>query len=232
MSMGTVSHPVSEEEIVAVLDAADRGELTIAYDVQKSDTEHALAVWDHVYAGNVAFRLGNGWIVVVFNDCDEWDYIDSIILPDGAVVAAFYPCWTCGTPREKPCAHSHPRWADWEPRHLAMWIPEKRTRTVCPMEIPDCICLIEGASRDMHGKRPVKCATCGGETGIHKAGCPSMDTRLVFGALNPNGEEPIDPKANYIDVKVVRTPEGFTVCFGEGAGWIPFFTVSSRPSCR
>lgn len=36
-----------------------------------------------VYAGNVEYRLTNGWTVVVFNDCGEWDYIDSMISPDG-----------------------------------------------------------------------------------------------------------------------------------------------------
>lgn len=40
------------------------------------------STWVDVYAGNV-FYLVNGWEVVVFNDCDDWDYIDSVIHPDG-----------------------------------------------------------------------------------------------------------------------------------------------------
>lgn len=42
--------------------------------------------WDEVYAGNVVFRLEDGREVVVFNDCDEWDYCDCIREADGTVL--------------------------------------------------------------------------------------------------------------------------------------------------
>lgn len=36
-----------------------------------------------VYAGNVSYSASNGWHLVVFNDANEWDYIDSIATSDG-----------------------------------------------------------------------------------------------------------------------------------------------------
>ena len=39
--------------------------------------------WNEVYAGNVEFMTCDGWNLVVFNDCDDFDYLDSITAPDG-----------------------------------------------------------------------------------------------------------------------------------------------------
>lgn len=39
--------------------------------------------WDEVFAGNVTWSVGGGWLVRVFNDCNSWDYIDSLVTPDG-----------------------------------------------------------------------------------------------------------------------------------------------------
>ncbi len=36
-----------------------------------------------IYAGNVEYEASNGWTIVVFNDCNEWDYIDTIEAADG-----------------------------------------------------------------------------------------------------------------------------------------------------
>jgi len=36
-----------------------------------------------VYAGNISYLASNGWRIVVFNDANEWDYIDSITTSDG-----------------------------------------------------------------------------------------------------------------------------------------------------
>ena len=36
-----------------------------------------------IYAGNVVYRASNGWTVVVFNDANEYDYIDSVVAADG-----------------------------------------------------------------------------------------------------------------------------------------------------
>src|SRR4051794_38364252 len=36
-----------------------------------------------VYAGNVSYSASNGWKIVIFNDANEWDYIDCITTADG-----------------------------------------------------------------------------------------------------------------------------------------------------
>jgi hypothetical protein len=36
-----------------------------------------------VYAGNVHYTASDGSQCVVFNDCNSWDYFDSITLPSG-----------------------------------------------------------------------------------------------------------------------------------------------------
>ena len=38
---------------------------------------------DEVWAGNVTYRTDTAWIIVVFNDCGEFDYIDHLIDPQG-----------------------------------------------------------------------------------------------------------------------------------------------------
>lgn len=37
-----------------------------------------------VYAGSVMYHtVPAGWTLVVFNDCNSWDYLDSVIAPNG-----------------------------------------------------------------------------------------------------------------------------------------------------
>lgn len=38
--------------------------------------------WDGTFAGDVEFLFGD-WHIVIFNDCDEVDYVDSATAPDG-----------------------------------------------------------------------------------------------------------------------------------------------------
>ena len=38
--------------------------------------------WNQVYAGDVRFRIGD-FTVVIFNDCNELDYVDSAFAADG-----------------------------------------------------------------------------------------------------------------------------------------------------
>ena len=38
--------------------------------------------WDDIYAGNVHFSI-DGWDIAFFNDCDELDYCDAAVAPDG-----------------------------------------------------------------------------------------------------------------------------------------------------
>lgn len=39
--------------------------------------------FDSSPAGNVDFTLEDGWRITVFNDCGEWDYIDTVTSPAG-----------------------------------------------------------------------------------------------------------------------------------------------------
>ncbi len=54
---------------------------------------------------NICFRFGNGFGLVVFNDCGEWDYIDSYIAPDGTRTEADW--------------FETPLLLNWEPKHFA-----------------------------------------------------------------------------------------------------------------
>lgn len=36
-----------------------------------------------IYAGNVSYRASNGWQITIFNDCNEWDYVDQVVAADG-----------------------------------------------------------------------------------------------------------------------------------------------------
>lgn len=66
---------IPEDEVLAVLDAVDRGEVTTL----EADR---IAMADG-YCGDFWFTLSNGWRVSVFNDCDEWDYVSHVVAPDG-----------------------------------------------------------------------------------------------------------------------------------------------------
>lgn len=68
---------VSGYEIAAVLRQVGRGEIA----VKLVDSGWP---WNRVYAGNVAFEIA-GYRLVIFNDCDELDYIDSVVTPDDRV---------------------------------------------------------------------------------------------------------------------------------------------------
>jgi hypothetical protein len=60
-------------EVAELLRRAGRGEVKIVA-VGRS--------WNLVYAGNVTLVIGD-YVVVIFNDCDELDYVDSATAPDG-----------------------------------------------------------------------------------------------------------------------------------------------------
>ena len=62
---------IQDEEMRMVLDAADRGDVVI------------VTVHDWAYCGIAEFHLANGWKLAVFDDCDEWDYIEWVEAPDG-----------------------------------------------------------------------------------------------------------------------------------------------------
>ena len=66
---------LTEKEVIDVLLAIERGEVTIP----KEHRDEASAA----YCGDVEFTCSNGWRFVIFNDCDEWDYIAQVTAPDG-----------------------------------------------------------------------------------------------------------------------------------------------------
>lgn len=45
--------------------------------------EAGYATWDKVWCGEVHFATDDGWQFVVFNDCDEFDYVAEATAPDG-----------------------------------------------------------------------------------------------------------------------------------------------------
>ena len=67
-----------EAEVLRVLAGADRGD----YRVENVEGE-TLATF---FSGDMPFRIHTPegtWTVVVFNDCDCWDYFDHIVSPSG-----------------------------------------------------------------------------------------------------------------------------------------------------
>lgn len=48
--------------------------------------------WNSVWAGDVFYKTASGWGFAVFNDCDEWDYIDHVISPSG-ITLEFDDIW-------------------------------------------------------------------------------------------------------------------------------------------
>lgn len=66
--------PISAEEVAVLLRRVAAGEVEVRAIGQS---------WDDTYAGNVTFLLSTGDTVVVFNDCDGLDYVDSVTLADG-----------------------------------------------------------------------------------------------------------------------------------------------------
>ena len=66
---------VSTEEVVELLRKVGNGAVT----PKLADHERTCT---SVFCGNVEYVV-DGWIVVVFIDCNDWDYVDSVVAPDG-----------------------------------------------------------------------------------------------------------------------------------------------------
>ena len=64
---------IPPDEIVSVLRSAIAGHLPI---------KCVGPTWNEVYAGDVSFWFGE-WKIEIFNDCDSFDYINSVEAPDG-----------------------------------------------------------------------------------------------------------------------------------------------------
>lgn len=70
---------LTEQEVLDVLHAVERGEVTIPHEEAKEAEE--------AYCGDCAYHLSNGWVFIIFNDCGEWDYITKVTAPDGRSLA-------------------------------------------------------------------------------------------------------------------------------------------------
>lgn len=70
-----MSAEVSEEDVLAVLNAVDRGEVTTREEDRKAFASG--------FCGVFWFELSNGWRVAIFNDCHSWDYVEAVIPPNG-----------------------------------------------------------------------------------------------------------------------------------------------------
>ena len=94
--------PTEEQEILKVLNSVG---VTLTAKPQHGES------FSDFYCGNYTWRLSNGWRVTVFNDCDEWDYIDNIETSDGRV-------WVYPDGEEHGCSELSLEAADWRPTNV------------------------------------------------------------------------------------------------------------------
>lgn len=66
---------ISNTEIWEFLRAIESGSVVLTPEEERGPQE--------IYAAKVAYSASNGWRIVVFNDANEWDYIDEIVTKDG-----------------------------------------------------------------------------------------------------------------------------------------------------
>jgi hypothetical protein len=65
---------IPEEELLEFLKAIEAGTILL---------QPEECIPQDIYAGNVPYTASNGWRITIFNDCNEWDYVDHVIAPDG-----------------------------------------------------------------------------------------------------------------------------------------------------
>lgn len=68
-----MANTISEEELLEFLKRVEDGSVILVPADDPQDT----------FAGNVRYSASNGWGLVVFNDANEWDYIDEVETGDG-----------------------------------------------------------------------------------------------------------------------------------------------------
>jgi len=64
---------IREREILSLLKEIEEGKLKIKPTQSPSE----------IYAGNVVYNISNGWQIIIYNDANTWDYIDSVKALDG-----------------------------------------------------------------------------------------------------------------------------------------------------
>ncbi len=99
--------PEDEAAAIAALEAVTAA--TPAVLVYPTGSPNAHSGW---YCGTWEWRTHSGWVVRVYNDCAEWDYLESITAPDGR-------SWAF------PFGHDGPvmtdRLKDWKPTDESGW---------------------------------------------------------------------------------------------------------------
>jgi hypothetical protein len=70
-----------EADIIAALEGVTGNSPAVLTPQRWSGGTHT--TFREIFAGNVEFRLESGWTIDVFNDCNDWDYIDTVIAPEG-----------------------------------------------------------------------------------------------------------------------------------------------------
>lgn len=73
------------DEIMKFLRDVEHGAVTLM------PTEHPR----DVYCGDVHYIASNGWEIVIFNDCQSWDYIDSVTDAEGNTATFEDLCKDC-----------------------------------------------------------------------------------------------------------------------------------------
>jgi hypothetical protein len=61
---------IPEAEALGFYRAVEAGDITLSF--QGEDPQE-------IYSGVVSYRASNGWRIDVFNDCNEFDYIDRVV---------------------------------------------------------------------------------------------------------------------------------------------------------
>ena len=68
-----MSTSVTEAEVLDFLHSVERGEVSLAPTHEPQED----------YAGIVSYKASNGWEITVFNDANEWDYVEQLRTADG-----------------------------------------------------------------------------------------------------------------------------------------------------
>ena len=66
---------VKSSEVVSLLADIAKEKITLTL-------SNSAISWSSIESGNIEFKA-NGWTIKVFSDCGSFDYVDSVIAPDG-----------------------------------------------------------------------------------------------------------------------------------------------------
>lgn len=76
---GEAKVEIAEDEIFHVLKRIEEGAVTV---VSKKP--------ERSYCDHVEYAFSNGWKFIVYDDCGEWDYIESVVAADGRAATPWH----------------------------------------------------------------------------------------------------------------------------------------------